>query len=97
MVIILCLNYKMLCLTPIKNSWINVTNSDRGASTSGMNKLRTYKRFKDAYEVEAYMKTVMPRCHRSALAKFRCGVAPIRVETGRYERLPLDERFVSLL
>ena len=38
------------------------------------------------------MKTVMPRCHRSALAKFRCVVAPIRVETGRYERLPLDER-----
>ena len=57
-----------------------------------MNKLRTYKRFKNTYEVEAYVKTVMPRCHRSALAKFRCGVAPIRVENGRYERLPLDER-----
>ena len=75
-----------------KNSWINVINSDRGASTSGMNKLRIYKRFKDTYEVEAYVKTVMPRCHRSALAKFRCGVAPIRVETGRYERLPLNIR-----
>ena len=34
----------------------------------------------------------MPQCHRSALAKFCCGVVPIRVETGRYERLPLDER-----
>ena len=75
-----------------KNSWINAINSDRGASTSGMNKLKTYKLFKDTYEVEAYVKTVMPRCHRSALARFRCGVASIRVETGRYERLPLDER-----
>ena len=56
-----------------------------------MNKLRTFKLFKDTYEVEAYVKTVMPRCHRNALAKFR-GVASIRVETGRYERLPLDER-----
>ena len=75
-----------------KNSWINAINSDRCASTSGMNKLRTYKLFKDTYGVEAYVKTVMPQCHRSALAKFRCGVAPIKVESGRYERLPLDER-----
>ena len=34
----------------------------------------------------------MPRAHRSALSKFRLGVAPIRVETGRYERLPVSER-----
>lgn len=25
--------------------------------------------------------------HRSALSKFRCGVAPIHIETGRYEGL----------
>ena len=62
-----------------------------------MNKLRTYKRFKDTYEVEAYVKTVMPRCqHRSTLANFRCGVAPIMVETGQYERLPLDERLCPI-
>ena len=29
---------------------------------------------------------------RSALAKFRCGVAPLRIETGRYENLPLHDR-----
>ena len=29
----------------------------------------------------------MPRAHRSALSKFCLGVAYIRVETGRYERL----------
>ena len=34
----------------------------------------------------------MPKSHRSALAKFRCGVAPIRLETGRYEGLPEGER-----
>ena len=26
------------------------------------------------------------------MAKFRCGVAPIRVETGRYENIPFHER-----
>ena len=30
--------------------------------------------------------------HRFALAKFRCGVAPIRIETGRYEGLDLKSR-----
>lgn len=34
----------------------------------------------------------MPTSYRSAYAKFRCGVAPIRVETGRYENLRLLER-----
>ena len=33
------------------------------------------------------------RQHRSALAKFRCGVAPLKIETGRYERIPHDQRF----
>lgn len=34
----------------------------------------------------------MSSCHRTAFAKFRCGVAPIRLETGRDEGLPVDER-----
>ena len=29
----------------------------------------------------------------SALCKFRCDVAPIRLETGRYENLRVEERF----
>ena len=33
-----------------------------------------------------------PFKHRSALAKFRCGIAPLRLETGRYERLQPDQR-----
>ena len=34
----------------------------------------------------------MPKTHRSAYAKFRCGVAPIRLETGRYEGLDESDR-----
>ena len=30
------------------------------------------------------------------MSKFRCGVAPIRIETGRYERLSVDERICPL-
>ena len=34
------------------------------------------------------------RKKRSAYAKFRCGVAPIKLETGRYglNRVPVDQR-----
>jgi hypothetical protein len=29
----------------------------------------------------------------SAFGKFRCGVAPIRLETGRYENIRLEKRY----
>ena len=34
----------------------------------------------------------MPHCYRSVYAKFRCGVVPFRLETGRYESLSEDLR-----
>ena len=56
------------------------------------NKMRTYKLFKNLFQTEGYCKIIFPLSHRSAFAKFRCGVAPLRLETGRYEGLPVDER-----
>ena len=38
----------------------------------------------------------MSRQHRSAFAKFRCGVAPLALETGRYTNTPADSRFCTL-
>ena len=58
----------------------------------GRNKLRTYKTFKHAFEAKPFVKKVMNRSHSSALAKLRCDVAPIRLESGRYEHLPEDQR-----
>ena len=37
------------------------------------------------------MHTITRQC-RSALAKFRCGVARLKIETGRYQSLPVHER-----
>ena len=42
--------------------------------------------------VEQYVCKTISVCYRRALAQFRYGVAPIRVETGRYEGLPVHER-----
>jgi hypothetical protein len=39
---------------------------------------------------------VLNKKHRCALAKFRAGVAPIRLETGRYEGLEVDDRICPI-
>ncbi len=40
---------------------------------------------------EPYLK-LLNTSHRIPLAKFRCGVAPISIETERYEQLALNDR-----
>ena len=75
-----------------KSKWYNDINSEQGPSKKGKNKLRLYKLFKEQFETESYVSNNMPRSHRSALAKFRSGTAPIRIETGRYENIPLCDR-----
>ena len=42
-----------------KIKWYQAINSERGASSTGLNKLRT-KLFKDTYNTEAYVKMVLP-------------------------------------
>ena len=56
------------------------------------NKLRTYKLFKEVFEIEMYLSKNIQSRYRSAFAKFRCGVAPMRIETGRYENKNVNER-----
>ncbi len=79
------------CIRKYNNDWRIVLASDSKRGHGG-NKLRTYRLFKKDPDTEPYCKLILPRIHRSALAKFRCGVAPIRLETGRYERLPVSSR-----
>ena len=59
---------------------------------NGGNKLRTYRLFKQEFKSDPYLTCPMSKFHRSAYAKFRSGVAPIRIETGRYERLDYSDR-----
>ena len=70
------------------------TQINRESSRSGIRRsqLRTYKLFKTDYVVEDYCKMFIPISHRSAFSKFRCGVAPIRIETGRFEKLEVSQR-----
>ena len=70
--------------------WSEAVDKLGARSGNGNNILRTYCKFKSIFRTEFHMENIMTRSHRSALAKFRCGVAPIRLETGRYEKLPVN-------
>ena len=74
------------------DSWREDITRINARQGTGRNKLRTYRLFKSVYQTENYLNCLMPHGYRSAYAKFRCGVAPIRLETGRYERLSEDSR-----
>ena len=63
-----------------------------GRNNVGRNKLRTYRQFKAEFTVEPYVQVTLSTARRGALAKFRSGTAPIRLETGRYENLPEASR-----
>ena len=76
------------------DKWKQDLNRTTARNGTGGNKLRTYRKFKQMHTTENYLKGLVPRAHRSAFAKFRCGVAPLRIDTGRYKRLRVsaDER-----
>jgi hypothetical protein len=72
--------------------WEKAVNRQKTNNKQVGNKLRLYRTFKHVFETESYMLCTLGRGQRSALAKFRGGVAPIRLETGRYEGLQEHER-----
>jgi hypothetical protein len=74
------------------HGWQEDVNRDVSKTGKGLNKLRTYRLFKSEFITESYCKTILSCKQRGALAKFRSGTAPIRLETGRYELLPVSER-----
>jgi hypothetical protein len=79
--------FESKCMNEYVDGWTSQVNREN-SRTAGGNKLRLYKRITTDIDVEHYVSKVMPYKHRSAMGKFRSGVAPIRLETGRYVGLP---------
>lgn len=65
------------------------------ADMNAMPKLRTYKLLKTTFGVEDYVRCPMHKSLRSAIARIRMGVFPLRIETGRWRGLPLEERLCT--
>lgn len=84
----------------IENVWkldLNRINAKKGR---GLNKLRTYRLFKTEYKTEDYIKHKnINKKERHALAKLRCGIAPLRVELGRFDHgvyIPYEDRICQI-
>lgn len=58
-------------------------------------KLRRYIQCKQYYETENYLLASLTKAERSHLAQFRCGILPIKIETGRYVGLNVNERLCN--
>lgn len=61
-----------------------------------ISKLRTYVTFKDKFITEQYVELNLDKHERSVLAQFRCGIFPLRIETGRYVNESPEERLFVL-
>ena len=59
---------------------------------ANVSKLKTLILYKECCEEEPYLSKVINRQHRSILAQFRCGVLPLKIETGRYQNIPQELR-----
>ncbi len=77
----------------LESKWRADINSKISHTGRGRNKLCTYRLFKRSFGTSHYLKdTHLTGAQRSAMAKMRCGVAPICLETGLYEGLTEQER-----
>ena len=58
--------------------------------------LRMYLRFKTNLSLEPYVEYHMQKRQRSLLAQYRLGILPLRIETGRYDNTPVENRTCQL-
>ncbi len=56
----------------------------------------TYVLFKGNFCVEPYLRVNMDRKYRSVLAKLRCGILPLEIETGRWKNVDAGNRLCEL-
>jgi len=75
--------------------WRTAVNRVGAVRGNGRNKLRTYRLFKSDIGSEQYV-NIRNRHHRSALAKFRSGTAPIAIELGRHNGVQYHNRLCTL-
>ena len=81
--------YRLLGAKPLPESvlaygqWYEVQNKP---------KLRTDIQFKSEIDTEEYVLSFLPKGCRSVIAKLRCGILPLRIETGRYDGVALENR-----
>jgi hypothetical protein len=83
----------------IESDWYDKLHNDKRQNPLLSNKLRTYRRYKTSIYSEPYIVKNINRAHRRALAQFRGGTAPLRIETDRYSKqqyIPVSKRLCQM-
>ena len=103
--------FKIFAEANLTHLYENVSSVDLGVAKSNLHnkwkiswqnniktisKLKNYCNFKTDYEAEAFVYKIHNRKERSLLSQFRCGILPIRIETGRYTQVPPELRLCLL-
>ena len=87
--------FKVLVKRALRNSferyWANGIKSKCGPSNKGGNKLRTYATFKGHFQRESYTK-LTDKSLRRCFAKLHCSDHRLRIEVGRRDNLPVEDR-----
>ena len=60
------------------------------------NKLRLYSTFKGSFKKEPYIDLVQSRNQRAWLSRLRCSAHHLEIETGRWAKTPVNERFCKI-
>ena len=74
------------------HEWSEEVTRIKAKRGNGLNELRTYALFKRNWQLEPYLTCVESRDQRVLLSKFRIGICPLRIETGRYEQVNKNTR-----
>ena len=91
-------NEVMMCLSDqfIQDRFVRINkHEDKKASK----KLRTYKLFKENFQLEYYLIAVATIKYRIALTRIRVSCHRLAIETGRYQKptsLPINQRLCTL-
>ena len=75
-----------------RNLLVEQEKSEWLTNIQSVSKLSNYRKFKLEYGAESYIYKIHNRAHRSIFAQLRCGILPLKIETGRYSQIPLEYR-----
>ena len=76
------------------NFWY--TNMHNDDNNPNGNKLRTYRKIKDKYELESYLLTDIDKIVISIFVKIRIRNSKLLIEEGRHYKIPLEQRLCKL-
>jgi hypothetical protein len=73
-----------------------INKSKVGEDLINHNKLRLYSKFKGSFKKEPYIDLFQSRNQRAWLSRLRCSAHHLEIETGRWAKTPISQRFCKI-